>query len=387
MPILISCPSCGSKLRVGDDLAGKKVRCPKCAGVVPVSVAGSPEPPAAPRPVKQAPAPEPQAAAKVSAPEPFDAIEIVRAVAEKHGARGVLKKLGKLNPKHIANARAGFAKAMTDEEVPLVLLDRSFWGNGKAGMLLTNRQLYSSSHGRPIPLLEIRTATFEKPTLSEQMFQHKRPEASLLVNGTAVYTGPAKFELWVELLPELGQALREAIGSPEEDAPTSASVPAGAKGSSSAGPDLPRIAATAVCSGQGETEIVAMLADTGMDGDKARSMIEQMNTIRQQSRSRLPALGALLAGLIVTPIGIMGAAFVNVAPGRRPEFVGKLIDFLASVASLRVLDGAMKGLAAAGLILFCTGAYRLIRGNPPPKTEELLATWRARHVSDSRSYC
>lgn len=31
MPIQIACPSCGAQLRVGDDLLGRKVRCPKCA--------------------------------------------------------------------------------------------------------------------------------------------------------------------------------------------------------------------------------------------------------------------------------------------------------------------------------------------------------------------
>lgn len=33
MPIVIQC-SCGKQLRVGDDLAGKKVRCPACKEVL-----------------------------------------------------------------------------------------------------------------------------------------------------------------------------------------------------------------------------------------------------------------------------------------------------------------------------------------------------------------
>src|SRR5262245_13183136 len=37
MPIAVVCPECDAKLRVGDQFAGKKVRCPKCSGVIPVS--------------------------------------------------------------------------------------------------------------------------------------------------------------------------------------------------------------------------------------------------------------------------------------------------------------------------------------------------------------
>src|SRR4051794_29982519 len=33
MPILVSCPSCHGQLRVGDDLIGRKVRCPACQTV------------------------------------------------------------------------------------------------------------------------------------------------------------------------------------------------------------------------------------------------------------------------------------------------------------------------------------------------------------------
>ncbi|HZV06439.1 MAG TPA: zinc-ribbon domain-containing protein [Gemmataceae bacterium] len=33
MPISLTCPKCSSSLRVPDDLAGKKVKCPKCAEV------------------------------------------------------------------------------------------------------------------------------------------------------------------------------------------------------------------------------------------------------------------------------------------------------------------------------------------------------------------
>jgi predicted Zn finger-like uncharacterized protein len=33
MPISLTCPQCSGKLRVADNLAGKKIKCPKCAAV------------------------------------------------------------------------------------------------------------------------------------------------------------------------------------------------------------------------------------------------------------------------------------------------------------------------------------------------------------------
>jgi DNA-binding beta-propeller fold protein YncE/phage FluMu protein Com len=37
MPISLTCPKCSGKLRVADKLAGKKIKCPKCAALVPVA--------------------------------------------------------------------------------------------------------------------------------------------------------------------------------------------------------------------------------------------------------------------------------------------------------------------------------------------------------------
>lgn len=81
MPIRISCPACAASLSIRDEFAGRAVRCPKCAGVIPpsaqpvatVSEAESvaalpplPPPPAPPPPVAVAPPPVPPA------PEPLD---------------------------------------------------------------------------------------------------------------------------------------------------------------------------------------------------------------------------------------------------------------------------------------------------------------------------
>jgi hypothetical protein len=37
MPISMTCPNCNGKLRVADDLVGKKIKCPKCAALLPIA--------------------------------------------------------------------------------------------------------------------------------------------------------------------------------------------------------------------------------------------------------------------------------------------------------------------------------------------------------------
>jgi hypothetical protein len=63
MPILVTCPQCNGELKVADNVAGKSVKCPKCAAVFP---ANAPEeaaitaetPPPAPQGITEAPPPE-----------------------------------------------------------------------------------------------------------------------------------------------------------------------------------------------------------------------------------------------------------------------------------------------------------------------------------------
>ena len=56
MPIVAQCPSCSTKLKVRDELAGKRVKCPKCSQ--PVTVPGGNKP-AAPQRAKKATRPQP----------------------------------------------------------------------------------------------------------------------------------------------------------------------------------------------------------------------------------------------------------------------------------------------------------------------------------------
>ncbi len=44
MPIDFSCNHCGKKLRVPDDFAGKKAKCPQCQEVVSIPAADAPDP-------------------------------------------------------------------------------------------------------------------------------------------------------------------------------------------------------------------------------------------------------------------------------------------------------------------------------------------------------
>src|SRR3954469_12424255 len=73
MPILVKCGGCQAKMNAPDAAAGKKVKCPKCGGVVPVpggaavpapaqAAAKAPPKPAAPAPAPPAAKPRPKPA-------------------------------------------------------------------------------------------------------------------------------------------------------------------------------------------------------------------------------------------------------------------------------------------------------------------------------------
>ena len=44
MPINVSCEKCSRKIRVGDNLAGKKIKCPQCQNVVVIPTESAPSP-------------------------------------------------------------------------------------------------------------------------------------------------------------------------------------------------------------------------------------------------------------------------------------------------------------------------------------------------------
>src|SRR5262245_63338195 len=79
------CPGCKTTLTVGDELAGKSVRCPKCRAVVSAPAAAVPpvaQPKSAPTPVARpkpaAPPPAPAARSKGPGGD-FDFVDVVSA--------------------------------------------------------------------------------------------------------------------------------------------------------------------------------------------------------------------------------------------------------------------------------------------------------------------
>ncbi len=154
---------------------------------------------------------------------------LVRKIAEKHGAKGILRSLGQLPPKHLTHATERFAQAMRDDETPLALLDASFMKNGKAGLLLTNRGLYSSFYARPIRLADIEDVTCARPGADAFLGWFFLGPLYLLINGIRPYqnrlcvndkviysTGNRlRFEFWIELLSALADEawhIEEASG-------------------------------------------------------------------------------------------------------------------------------------------------------------------------------
>jgi hypothetical protein len=168
-------------------------------------------------------------------PTPADrAVSVVRDVAEAHGAWHILKQLDGLRPDRVNNARRRFAREMTDEETPLLLVDSSFLQNGKAGFLLTSRAVYSSGLDRPVPLDGIESVVHRRPDRSISVvevivvFAHvifpplillaiplalrnrDRRTNALVINGRVAYRGGKNLTwgFWVDVLQALAAEAR-----------------------------------------------------------------------------------------------------------------------------------------------------------------------------------
>jgi outer membrane biosynthesis protein TonB len=76
--IKLSCPQCGITLKVRDQLAGKKIKCPKCAAVCPVPAAGE-----APKPSPAASAPKPAGQKPPAATRPAGKVTPIPKAAER----------------------------------------------------------------------------------------------------------------------------------------------------------------------------------------------------------------------------------------------------------------------------------------------------------------
>src|SRR4051812_40620692 len=77
MPILARCPgaACGQAVKVKDEFAGKKMRCPRCQGVIAIPAAAAPLPTDSAPPARMKPRPAPAIAQPKPGPEAdaFDA--------------------------------------------------------------------------------------------------------------------------------------------------------------------------------------------------------------------------------------------------------------------------------------------------------------------------
>jgi predicted Zn finger-like uncharacterized protein len=108
MPQIIKCPGCGSSLKVREELAGKKIKCPKCAHLMAVPAAPPSPPPA--QAITAAPPPLPDAPPKPAAEEatvlPVDEDEPAE-VRPTRRPRGILcPACGERNPPQARRCRA-----------------------------------------------------------------------------------------------------------------------------------------------------------------------------------------------------------------------------------------------------------------------------------------
>ena len=160
-----------------------------------------------------------------------EAEALVREVAERHGAKGVLQRLGTFPAKLLTNARARFARDMDDDETPLAIIDTSMLRNGKAGVLLTNKRLYSSFYRRPMPMNELHRVEVLHPSGMPPLFGPFRlywlltggmreMQYRLMVGGEMVYAGgnPIRDRFWLEVMPALSNAARRQLEPTSEHA-------------------------------------------------------------------------------------------------------------------------------------------------------------------------
>jgi hypothetical protein len=97
MPIQLCCPECNKPLKVKDELAGKKVKCPGCGKPVPVPVPDE-EPEPVVEEVQEAPAPKPAKAAvtaKAKAPPTVEAADDDDQPEEERAPKGKAGKKAK----------------------------------------------------------------------------------------------------------------------------------------------------------------------------------------------------------------------------------------------------------------------------------------------------
>jgi hypothetical protein len=131
MPISLACPKCQKRLRIKDELAGKRVRCPGCGSLLPV-----------PAPAEPAPAPPPTVPVAPQAQEP---VLVLAAPAELDG--------GSVSPQSLPGRRClwpwlaagGGGLALVLMIVLVVVLASG--GGGDTQVIRARRVLINASRG------------------------------------------------------------------------------------------------------------------------------------------------------------------------------------------------------------------------------------------------
>lgn len=337
------CRECGKQLQVKTHQTEKTVRCPTCGCEVTATSEGTAALPGRPRPPELRPA-DPRALT------PAEARAIIRPIAQKHGAKGILKQLDGVNDAKASKAVESYAGDLAEGEAPLLIIDTSFLQNGSSGLLLTNRHLFFSAKDKPIPLAEVLSSAYERPTLLEIslrstfgifyfLFGGEKLADRLVVNGVTVYEqGKINFKSWVEALVALGNASRK-LG-----------VEAGLVRRMQLKKRLVRHVAGAIASGLTDHEIHSRFQAVNAPPETVDQLVTEMRTIHGR-RKRWPAVGATLGGA--------GVAGLFVALGLTSD-----VDWLMYIFAL-----------LCGVPLFCVGVSLLVTGPPPMRTQPLIDAW------------
>jgi hypothetical protein len=430
MSIHVRCEVCGEEFRRPNSLAGKRERCPKCRRVLRVPALADAESFEAPLVACPADSGVPltrnyESSAQEESPEPIaigdQNVSVVREEATpagEHGQRAVdvqdvparknvseyaaclvashsrqseaIRRLGRFTPQHVLNARRVFAQEMTDDEVPLLFYDSSFFTNGKAGLLITDRAVYAYRPKRRIDLHDVRNATIDRPTMGQQSL-HVMPawvdtvagikrdndinSHRLVINGESFYSRTASIVSGVGLLKACADLLNAIAGynrtlggvarhsassssalAEDEDYDGNDSVASGAAHPKPIGDPI-AIAAGGLCSHTPIPAIVQDMIQAGLQADDADRIVQTMYWIHARSPGKSRHIVVAILGLLLVVLGIPGAG----------EFGLAHHDTLAQCCG---------ALAAIGLFLMVVSLYRLVFGTPSMRVEELVAQWR-----------
>lgn len=252
----------------------------------------------------------------------LDAISITRTLAKCHGVRGAV--LGGISRKKIQNARQEFAPEMGEKETALAMADSSLLSQGKAGLLVTDKRVYSS-RAPAIELADITSVESE----THQVSAAAPPGGTIFVDDIVVFKGATHFDFVIDLIEYLSLAARAVkareAGLSQQLEPTASVI---------------RLAGTLILGGQAESAVAMRLQELGLAKDVSEDMVRGLT--ESSKGQRLSGLGRLISGLLIGTAGVL------------------MVWALGSNTNGRVHFGT--GIIVAGFALACSGTYRLCLG-------------------------